>query len=132
MSKYLSRPALRALNRIGDIMIPAYESYPSFSQGGGLDYVDDFIAYAPADDLKDLNMALTVFGFFPGFALRWLVHKFETSAHNNGPLGSIFRMLDTGLRGIIFACYYSGRMGHNYQGPNPLDLMEYELVRVVD
>lgn len=132
MLKYLSKRALLALNRIGDIIIPAYEDYPSFSQAGGVEYADGLMANAPEADRKDLNLLLTILSFMPTFVLRWLVGKMETSLDNDGPLGPIYRMLDLGLRGIIYSCYYSGRLGSNYKGPDPLKLMDFELVRIED
>jgi hypothetical protein len=132
MSKYLSRPALRALNRLGDLLIPADGEFPSFSQFGGLEQVDEFVAYVPEADAKDLNLLLTILGFMPTFVLSWLLRKIANASNNNGPAGPIFRQLDTGLRGIIYSCYYSGRAGANYRGRNPLEIIDFELVRVED
>ena len=132
MPKYLSNSALNGLNRLGDIIIPAYEQFPSFSQAGGVSSADDLVEHAPEADRKDLNLVLTLLSFMPGFILRWLVGKMETSPDNNGPIGPIFRQLDIGIRGLVFSCYYSGRLGADYKGPDPLDLIGIELTRIED
>ncbi|MDX2001151.1 MAG: hypothetical protein SFW35_01880 [Chitinophagales bacterium] len=132
MSKYLSKSALKALNRIGDLMIPANGEFPSFSSLGGLEHIDEFVGYAPADDIKDLSMVLSILSWMPTFVLRWLIRKMETAPTNEGPLGPIFRQLDVGLKGIIYSCYYGGRPGNNYKGKDPLEIIGFELVRVID
>ena len=132
MPKYLSNSALKAINRIGDIIIPAYEQFPSFSQAGGVVWADGLLECAPEADRKDLNLLLTILAFMPTFILRWLVGKMETSPDNSGMLGPIYRQLDVGIRGIVFSCYYSGRLGAEYKGADPLDTIGFELTRIED
>ena len=132
MSKHLSKSALKALNRIGDIMIPENGEFPKFSDVGGLEHIDDLVSYAPSDDIGDLNLLLTILAFMPTFVLRWLVGKMETAYDNNGPLGTMFRQLDFGLRGLIFSCYYGGKLGSDYKGEDPLDLIGISINRHFD
>jgi len=132
MSKHLSKSALKALNRIGDIMIPANAEFPKFSDTGGLEHIDDLVAYAPEDDIKDLSMVLGVLAYMPAFVLVWLVNKMETAYDNDGMLGTVFRQLDFGLRGLIFSLYYGEKMGSNYQGKDPVDIIGFDVKRVVD
>lgn len=131
-SKYLSNSALKAINRIGDLMIPRDREFPAFSEVGGLEYIDELVSYAPAGDIKDLNLLLTILAFMPTFVLRWLIGKMETSMENTGPLGSLFRMLDVGLRGLIFSCYYTEKIPASYKGKKPLDIIGFDLTRVED
>lgn len=131
-SKYLSKSALKALNRIGDIMIPANGELPSFSEHGGLEHIDELVSYAPADDIKDLNLLLSILSFMPTFVLVWLIGKLETAHANNGPLGSLFRMLDFGLRGLVLSCYYTENAGTSYKGSKPLDVIGYSVTRLED
>jgi hypothetical protein len=44
----------------------------------------------------------------------------------------VLRQLNLGLRGIIFSCYYSGNGGASFKGSNPLDVLGYQLNRVVE
>lgn len=131
-SQYLSKSALKAINRIGDMMIPRNGEFPSFSEAGGIEHIDELVAYAPAADIKDLNLLLTILAFMPNFVLRWLVGKLETALESDGPLSSLFRQLDIGLRGLIFSCYYTEKLGSNYTGPHPLDIIGFDLERVED
>lgn len=131
-SKYFSKSALRALSRLGDMMIPRNGEFPSFTEFGGLEHIDTLAAYAPADDMKDLNMALSILAFMPGFVLRWLLKMMEKAPENNGPLGPVFRQLDFGLRGLLFSCYYTDKVGSNYTGPKPLDIINYSITRIED
>lgn len=132
MSKILSKQALKALNRIGDIIIPENGEFPKFSDTASIQHIDDLLDYAPEDDISDLNLLLTVLAFMPGFILSWMVGKMETSRENNGPLGTLFRQLDFGVKGLVFSCYYSGKMGDTYQGENPLDIIGFSINRIED
>lgn len=131
-SKYLWSSALQGLNRIGDVFIPQDGDLPSFSQFGGLEHVDTVIAYLPKDDLGLLNIALTVFAVMPNGFLRWLVRAMENALDQVGAIPSVLRQLNLGLRGIIFSCYYSGKGGASFKGSNPLDVLGYQLNRVVE
>ena len=131
-SKYLSNSALKAINRLGDLMIPRNGEFPSFSDVGGLEYIDDLVSYAPPADIKDLNLLLTILAFMPTFVLRWLLGRMEKSMESTGPLSSLFRMLDVGLRGLIFSCYYTEKIPASYKGKKPLDIIGFGLTRVED
>lgn len=132
MSQLLSNKALKTLNRIGDIIIPENGDFPKFSDTQSLQHIDDLITYAPEDDIKDLNLLLTILFFMPRFVLVWLVKKMETARDNEGPLGALFRQLDFGVKGLIFSCYYSGKTGDAFRGNNPLDVIGFEIKRVED
>ena len=43
-SSYFSKGALKALNRFGDILVPANGDFPSFSEYGGLEHIDKMVA----------------------------------------------------------------------------------------
>jgi hypothetical protein len=131
-SNYLSNSALKAINRIGDLMIPRNGEFPSFSEVGGIAYIDDLVSYAPPADIKDLNLLLTILAFMPNFVLRWLLNRMENAMESSGPLAPIFRMLDVGLRGLIFSCYYTEKIPASYTGKKPLDIIGFDLTRVED
>ncbi len=132
MSEHLSKSALKALNRIGNIMIPENGEFPKFSDVGGLEHIDDLVSYAPSDDISDLSLLLSILAYMPGFILRWLVGKLETAHANNGPLVSLFRQLDFGLRGLIYSCYYGGKLGKGYTGKDPQEIIGFSIERVED
>jgi hypothetical protein len=130
-SKYLSKSALKSLGRIGDLLIPGDDVFPSFTTYGCLDHIDDLVAYVPEDDRKSLNMVLGILATIPDGMLKWLIKKMATSQQNNGPLGDVFRQLNMGIRGIVFSLYYSEKPGEAYVGENPSEMIGFKLNKVV-
>lgn len=130
MSKIFSKPALNALNRIGDIIAPKNGELPSYSECGCIEYIDDVAGYAPENDIKDLNMLLTVLSFMPGFVLQLLIKTINNSHQKDGPLTDLFRMLDFGLKGIILGTYYSGKVGKDYKGKSPQQIIGFNINRM--
>lgn len=128
----LSPGAKKTLLRIGDILLPKNGEFPSFSETGSIGHIDELTAYAPEGDIKDLSMALSILSIMPDFVLRWLAGKMESSQNSNGILSPIFRQLAFGLRGLIFSCYYSEKMGVSFKGKKPLDVIGFEIMRVED
>lgn len=131
-SAYLSPKALKTLNRLGDILIPRNGDFPSFSEYGGLEHVDKMVAYAPQDDIADLNMVLTLLAFAPGFVLKVLVRAMTNAQESNGPLAGLLRQLNLAIRGIVFACYYAERPGGQFSGKDPVDVIGFSINRVRD
>ena len=132
MSKYFNNSALQGLNRIGDLLIPPNADLPAFSESGAAQHVDDLLAYAPREDVSLLNTVLGVVKVLPLSSLSWLVRRMETSNQDEGALGSLFRQLNFGLRGIIFSLYYGGKAGAGAAGKTPLEVLGYDLRRVED
>lgn len=126
----LNASAKKSLTRIGDILLPKNGEFPSFSETGSIEHIDELTAYAPEDDISDLNTLLSVLAFMPGFVLKWLVNKMENAQMSNGALASLFRQLDFGLKGLLFSCYYSEKMGAAYKGKKPLDVIGFSVNRV--
>lgn len=131
-SDYMSKAALRTVNRIGDILCPGDEEFPSYSQTGCIEHIDRMLATVPEGDMKDLNLLLTILSIKPKFVLRWLVRKMGSAHESSGPISDLLRMLDFGLRGIIFGTYYSGFVGAGYTGKTPYEVLDYEIKRVID
>ena len=131
-SKYFNSKAIQGLNRIGDIFIPHNDEFPSFSELGASDCVDDLIAYTPADEAALLGTVLMVFSFMPKSWLRQLVGKLQTSTTDDGSLGSLFRQLNFGLRGLLFTLYYSDKTRASFTGARPLTLLGVNLNCVED
>jgi hypothetical protein len=130
-SKYLSNRAINGLSRIGDILIPGDAQFPSFSDYQCLDHIDDLVTYAPKNDIKDLNMVLSILSYLPKSTLTWLIRKMSESNEKQGMIGSLLRQLNMGIRGIVFSLYYSEKPGHNYQGKNPTAMIGFTLNKVI-
>lgn len=131
-SNYFKPTALKGLTRIGDVFIPGENDLPSFSEFGGIEYVDDIIAYTPAEDISSLNMVLGIFSVLPDSVLRWAANQMVAASYRDGLLDGLLRQLYIGLKGIIFSCYYSGKGSNSYSGKNPLDVIRYQVNRVID
>ncbi len=130
MSKILSKAALKAINRIGDIMVPENGEFPSYSEYGGIEHIDEILRYAPESDTKGLDMILSILSVMPKFVLSWLVKKMSQSHERGGGLWVIMRQMNFGLKGIILSTYYSEKAGSNYKGKTPLEIIGYSINRV--
>ncbi|MCA9875730.1 MAG: hypothetical protein H6659_19535 [Ardenticatenaceae bacterium] len=130
-SEYFSPRALRGLNRIGDMLIPGDAGLPSFSEYGCSEKVDDLVAYAPAEDIATLNTVLAVMAVAPTAVLRWLIERMTAvTPDQSGTIASLMRQLNFGLRGILFSLYYGEKAGSQYTGPDPLEVIGYQVRRV--
>ncbi|MFC2175626.1 hypothetical protein ACFLR1_01480 [Bacteroidota bacterium] len=131
-SDFLSNGALKSVNRIGNIFCPGDEEFPSYSELGCIEHIDIMVENVPPADLADLNLLLTILSFCPKFVLTWMVKSMARSHWKEGPIQVLFRQLDLGLRGMIFGTYYSGKVGSNYTGKNPHEIVGFSVSRVTD
>ncbi len=129
-SRLFSKSAKKGLIRIGDILIPGNDEFPSFSAYMCMEHIDDLIAYAPEDDIKDLGMVMSMFSLLPQGILVWLVRKMAIAHKNEGPLGSVLRQLNIGIRGIVFSLYYSEKPGSNFRQKNPTEMIGFTVNKV--
>lgn len=98
----------RGLLKIGDVLCPGDGGrWPRFSALPVAEIAPLLLAEMDAQDRKDFLMLLGVFGLLPSFALRALYRIFELSAKYFG----VFRLLRLGIRGFVFAIYYSEEAG---------------------
>ena len=130
ISTHLNKSAIKGLTRIGDILIPGNDEFPSFSAYMCMDHIDDLLSYAPNDDIKDLGMVLSVLSIMPKTILNWLVKKMAYAHKNEGPSGTLLRQLNMGIRGIVFSLYYSEKPGINYKAKNPTEMIGFTLNKV--
>lgn len=131
-SDYFSKDALKAINKIGDLLIPGSDEFPSFSTYGCVERIDDLLAYAMVDDVKTLNTVLGILNAMPTIFISGLV-KWMSKAHkNNGPIGDLLRQLNMGLRGIVFSLYYSDKAGSGYSGPSPTSLIGFDIRKAMN
>jgi len=119
------------LKRIGDILCPKNAEFPSYSESGAIEFVDEMIEYAPVSDISDLALLLSILSFMPSFVLQWVVRKM-TNSHSagDGTLDVVFRQLDFGLKGIILGSYYSGKRSSTYTGKLPTEIIDFEINRM--
>jgi len=106
-SKYLTFAQLQGINRIGGILAPGDGVLPRFSGCGFVEHIDRMVAYLPASDIASLQLLTNVLRFMPNFVIRLLFKLTSLDRYFPGSIGAKLRKLDIGLRGIIFALYYS-------------------------
>lgn len=106
-SKYFSPAQLRVINRIGDILAPGDGVLPRFSETGLGEHIDRMVAYLPPSDIASLRLLTNVLRFMPNFGIRLLLRLTALDRYFPGSVAASLRKLDIGLRGIIFALYYS-------------------------
>jgi len=120
-SVFLSTTELKALKKIGDIIIPENNPFPSFSQTACIQHIDDVLSFLCDKDLADLKALLRFNAFLPtsivSLALRLM----------NSSLLSIFRLVSLGLKGLIMTLYYSNKTGIDYKGKQPYDIIDYHV-----
>ncbi|MFA6241106.1 MAG: hypothetical protein WC655_09265 [Candidatus Hydrogenedentales bacterium] len=129
-SRILGPKACRTLERVAELIVPAVDDFPSFTQLGCVEHVDDVIGSAPPKDAADLNLFLTVLYFAPTSVLRFVVRNMENADSWFEPAATTFRLLDLGLRGLVLSLYYSGKHGANYKGKTPAEVIGFSLNRV--
>jgi hypothetical protein len=130
VSKILNDWELKAIERLGDLMIPQSEDFPSFTQLGCIEHIDDVLGYAPPEETGDLKMLLKVLAGTPESVLKGIIKLMMENKALPESIAATFRLMDTGLRGIILTLYFSGKTGKNYQGRNPLEIIGYEINRI--
>jgi hypothetical protein len=106
VSKHLGASQIRAIEKVGDCLIPGDSDLPRFSSSGCVREVDRILDYMPEQDLKDLKMLLGLLAYFPGFALALLFRFLELAPSVPGPLGAPLRLIRIGMRGLIMSLYY--------------------------
>ncbi|MCG8306111.1 MAG: hypothetical protein MI975_01890 [Cytophagales bacterium] len=131
-SQYLSKSSIKGLNRIGDILIPGNNEFPSFSEYMCIDHIDDLLNYVPPGDIKDLGMVLGVLSYCPKSVLTWLVKVMSKAHKSRGAAAALLRQLNMGIRGIVFSLYYSEKPGIGYKAENPCERIGFTLNKVRD
>jgi hypothetical protein len=131
-SAYFNTYALKALNKIGDILLPGSDEFPSFSSYGCIEHIDGVLDYAMKDDVKSLNLVLSLLHFMPHLLLVGLIRKMSHAHQSNGAAGDLLRQLNMGLRGIVFSLYYSDKAGENYTGSHPASMIGFDLRKAMN
>ncbi len=123
-SNYLGPRELKGLQKIGDIMIPRHDEFPSFSDTGCLTHVDDAVSQLDPIDLNDLKLFLKIASFLPTFMVKLVIKLLDW-----GPI-ALLRLGNLGVRGIVYSLYYSNKTAPEYQGPKPHDIIGYHVKTV--
>ncbi|MCK6553169.1 hypothetical protein L6Q96_01080 [Candidatus Binatia bacterium] len=119
-SRWLSAGQLRGLRKVGDIVMPGNDEFPSFSQSGAIAHVDRMLDYVKDSDRDGLRLVFGLFRVLPGPAVRSILALSERHRWLPGPLGAAARQINLGVKGVVFTLYYSdvgsGRSIHELIG----------------
>ncbi|HUP56324.1 MAG TPA: hypothetical protein VM598_02655 [Bdellovibrionota bacterium] len=105
-SKHLGPSQIRAIEKVGDCLVPGDGEFPRFSATGCVSQIDRILDYMPATDLKDLKMLLGILALFPRFLLALLFRLLEGAPSVPGPIGAPLRLIRIGMRGLVMSLYY--------------------------
>ena len=128
-SCYLNQRQLNTVSRIGNILVPAGNGFPAFSESGCLYNIDVMLAPTPKADLQSLKIVLSLLSFLPDSALHWLLKKLQSADAMpawSDILASQLRLLLFGLKGIVFTLYYSGQ-GDPYHSNTIYEVIGYQV-----
>ncbi|MFW9928045.1 MAG: hypothetical protein ACFFD1_01485 [Candidatus Thorarchaeota archaeon] len=120
-SKFLSKRELKALIKIGNILIPKNDPFPSFSEIGCIKYVDDALENLDPYDLSDLKLFFKLMSILPKFLSKLILLWMNSSKI------SLLRLGNLGIRGIVFTLYYSNKTASEYSGQKTHDLIGYHV-----
>lgn len=117
-SRILSGLQQKAIMKIGNVYCPKHPELPAFKDVKPLERIDILLEEIPPQDLKDLQLLLSVLGVLPSFVIWLVVFIIENGKDLPTPMGALIRMIRFGFRGIIFSLYYSEK---------PSDVIGYQI-----
>ena len=120
-SEYLSKREIKGVTKLGDILCPKNKDFPSFSELGCIQYIDDAVRNLDPYDRNDLKLFLKIASILPKFILKFVMIII------NRPFMALLRMGNIGIKGIIYSLYYSGKQGDNYNGKPIFDIINYKV-----
>ena len=123
ISKYFSQNQLKGLLKAGDIILPGTDTSPSFSETGCINHIDRMAGFLNEDDLGGLHLLLGIFRWAPKWTIYLILTACNYSKRFPGFLGAGFRMLEIGIKGVIFSPYYSNLTSSDYPGPKVYDII---------
>ena len=127
MSHYLSRREIRGLIKVGDLVIPGGYGMPSFSETGCVDYIDEVMAPTPSADVKDFKLLMMVFSVLPEFLIKGILMLLDKESVFPDSVGGLLRLLNVGIKGVVFSLYYSNKTREFYQGPQVHEVIGYQV-----
>lgn len=111
---------LKGMHKLASVILPGESRLPDFSSVEPEEHINGMIDYMYPDDRGAIMVLLQIFAIVPKFFITMIMHMVETGAKWNGAAGSVFRMLQIALKGLIFTLYYSdfteGKVIHNAIG----------------
>lgn len=119
-SRWLSAAQLRGLRKVGDLVVPGDDEFPSFSQTGAIAHVDRMLDYVHTSDRDGLRFVFGLFRVLPKPVVWLILALSDRHRWLPGPLGAAARQVNLGVKGVVMTLYYSdigsGRSIHELIG----------------
>src|ERR1700722_7753052 len=106
ISKHFKSNQIQGVRKLGDVMFPGGEGFPSFSGCDCVRHLDRILDFMPGQDLKDLGMLAALLSALPRFLVRFFVWILDSGVSWPGPIGAQIRTIRLGVRGLILSLYY--------------------------
>ena len=112
-SIYLSSRQLKGLGKIGSILIPNSDQFPSFSEALMNSSIDTMIQAMNKYDRAGLKFILTLFSAMPSPLIKVFIASMHR--HRNTPFfpGPIIRQILLGIKGVTYTSYYTKEPNSN-------------------
>lgn len=116
VSRYLTPVQVKGFLKVADVLAPGHKEMPKFSKTDFGHFLDDVLEEANSQDREDLGLLFTIFRFIPKFIISIILTLSEKD--DIGPMvwQTNMRKINIGLKGIIFALYYSRLPDSNNKG----------------
>lgn len=118
---------LSGLRKLGDIMLPPNGDFPAFSSTGCIERIDDLMGTAHPDDVRDFGLLLLVIHYLPAFAVEWIVRLADSADRWPSFIAPLLRMMNIGIKGVVFSLYYSGYHRASYTGKTGPEAIDYHV-----
>jgi acyl-CoA reductase-like NAD-dependent aldehyde dehydrogenase len=106
-SKHLSESQLSGIIKVGNIIIPGDSEFPSFEKARVLDQLDRMLDYMTEEDRDGLSSLMGLFSYLPAFLIRFILRLAEKNQNYPNIIGTPLRLIQMGVKGVIFTLYYS-------------------------
>jgi hypothetical protein len=103
----LSALQRRGLLRVGDVLIPGDQDFPSFSRSGCAQQAERMFDFMHEEDRSGVQTLLAAFALLPRVLIRGLMALTERHRAFPAPIGAVLRLINTGVKGVVMTLYYS-------------------------
>jgi hypothetical protein len=103
----ISKTHLKGLYKLAFVILNKNSSFVPFESTYPEKQINGMIDYMYPNDRAAILVILKIFAFLPKFKIRWIMLLVEAGAKWPSFFGAAFRMLQIGLKGLVFTLYYA-------------------------
>lgn len=107
-SKHFNARQISGVLQLGDAVIPGDKRFPRFSETEFVREIDRMLDYMESADRDGLGLLMNLFSVTPKWCIRLILKLCEFEQKLPQSIGTPFRLIQLGLKGVIFTLYYSG------------------------